>query len=221
MDILQIVVEIISEVIKLGEIQIFFSLLAIYFAYRGFENGKYNLYDINNEHIRKHKNILIRLSMLKRETLLPISMFIQLVFTYCMIVGIQLGELYYTSSIISVTVLLILTTFFVQLLIFGVLDFIYDIVYKRDSIENNLPIYRINIHKIYGILIMLLTAIMNLVTPSIWISNNREIGYFTSLYLFSEKYSLIGNNIHIVNILLWLICLIPIILLALKSNKLR
>ena len=132
MEILQIAVKIISGVIKLGEIQIFFILLALYFAYRGFENGKYNLYDTNNEHIRKHKNILIRLSMLKRETLLPISMFIQLVFTYCMIVGIQLGELYYTSSTLAVTLLLILIIFFIQLLIFGVLDFIYDIVYKRE-----------------------------------------------------------------------------------------
>lgn len=159
--------------------------------------------------------------MLKRETLLPISMFIQLIFTYFMILGIQLGELYYTSSTLAVTLLLILIIFFIQLLIFGVLDFIYDTVYKRESTEKGLPVYKLNIHKIYGISLIALTAIMNLVTPSIWISNNRETGYFTSLYLFSEKYSLIGNNIRIVNILLWLICLIPIILLALKSNKLR
>lgn len=192
MDIIKLV-ELADGGIGMGSMHLLLIIFAIYFGIKGVYNDKRGRY---TNDFQGKANILVYISRLERKWILALSMFIQIVTTYFIVLGIQIGELYYTSSALVVTILLLLISFFIQLLVFGVLDFIYTIAYKKECTDKGLACHKWNIHKIFGISLMVSTAAMNLITPSLWIRDGRVEGYFTTLCM-----ELAQSNLPVLSIL--------------------
>lgn len=171
----------------MGSMHILLMIFAIYLSIKGVSNDRGGRY---TNDFQGKANILVYISRLERKWILALSMFIQIVTTYFIVLGIQIGELYYTSSALVVTILLLLISFFIQLLVFGVLDFIYTIAYKKECTDKGLACHKWNIHKIFSISLMVSTAAMNLITPSLWIRDSRVEGYFTTLCIELAQSSL-------------------------------
>lgn len=195
----------------MGSMHILLIIFAIYLSIKGVNNDRRGRYTNNFE---GKANILVYISRLERKWILALSMFIQIVTTYFIVLGIQIGELYYTSSALVVTILLLLISFFIQLLVFGVLDFIYTIAYKKECTDKGLACHKWNIHKIFSISLMVSTAAMNLITPSLWIRDGRVEGYFTTLCIELVRSSLpaLGILPIIITIILYISPVISLII---------
>lgn len=186
MDIIKLV-ELADGGISMGSMHILLMIFVIYLSIKGVSNDRGGRYTSGYD---GKANILVYISRLERKWILALSMFIQIVTTYFIVLGIQIGELYYTSSALVVTILLLLISFFIQLLVFGVLDFIYTIAYKKECTDKGLACHKWNIHKIFSISLIVSTAAMNLITPSLWIRDSRVEGYFTTLCIELAQSSL-------------------------------
>lgn len=195
----------------MGSMHILLMVFAIYLSIKGISNDRGGRY---TNDFQGKANILVYISRLERKWILALSMFIQIVTTYFIVLGIQIGELYYTSSALVVTILLLLVSFFIQLLVFGVLDFIYTIAYKKECADKGLACHKWNIHKIFSISLMVSTAAMNLITPSLWIRDGRVEGYFTTLCIELVQSSLpvLGILPIIITIILYISPVISLII---------
>lgn len=194
----------------MGSMHILLIIFAIYLSIKGVSNDRGGRY---TNDFQGKANILVYILRLERKWILALSMFIQIVTTYFIVLGIQIGELYYTSSALVVTILLLLVSFFIQLLVFGVLDFIYTIAYKKECADKGLACHKWNIHKIFSISLMVSTAAMNLITPSLWIRDGRVEGYFTTLCIELVQSSLpvLGILPIIITIILYISPVISLI----------
>lgn len=94
MDIIKLV-ELADGGISMGSMHILLMVFAIYFGIKGVYNDKRGRY---TNDFQGKANILVYISRLERKWILALSMFIQIVTTYFIVLGIQIGS--YTIQVV-------------------------------------------------------------------------------------------------------------------------